>query len=57
MNFEEIKNRASELLEQNHEKVDAGVDRAAEFIAGRIGHEEQVRSAAELAKDILPGGR
>ncbi|MFC6088201.1 antitoxin [Saccharothrix sp. BKS2] len=57
MNFDEIKDKASGLLEQNHEKVDAGIDRAAGFVAGRFGHEDQVRSVAELAKDILPGGR
>lgn len=56
MNFDEIKNKASELLEQHHEAVDAGIDRAAEFVAGRIGHEEQVKSVAEQAKHILPGG-
>lgn len=56
MNFDEIKNKASELLEQNHEKVDEGIDQAAEFVAGRFGHEDQVKSVAEKAKDILPGG-
>ncbi|MEV8436504.1 antitoxin [Actinosynnema sp. NPDC051121] len=56
MNFDEIKNKASELLEQHHEQVDAGIDQAAEFVAGRFGHEEQVKSVAEKAKDILPGG-
>jgi hypothetical protein len=56
MNFDEIKNKASELLEQHHEQVDAGIDQAAGFVAGRFGHEEQVKSVAEKAKDILPGG-
>ncbi|MFD1149447.1 antitoxin [Saccharothrix hoggarensis] len=56
MNFDEIKNKASELLEQNHETVDAGIDQAAEFVAGRFGHEDQVKLVAEKAKDILPGG-
>ncbi|MGM1061086.1 antitoxin [Saccharothrix sp. Mg75] len=56
MNFDEIKNKASELLEQNHGAVDAGIDQAAGFIAGRFGHEDQVKSVAEKAKDILPGG-
>ena len=56
MNFDEIRNKASELLEEHHEKVDAGIDRAAEFLAGKFGHEDQVKSVAEQAKDILPGG-
>ncbi|WP_158852392.1 antitoxin [Saccharothrix deserti] len=56
MNFDEIKNKASELLEENHETVDAGIDQAAEFVAGRFGHEDQVKSVAEKAKDFLPGG-
>ncbi|RKT52042.1 antitoxin [Saccharothrix australiensis] len=56
MNFDELKNKAFEVLEENHEKVDQGIDAAAEFIAGRFGHEEQVRTVAEQAKNILPGG-
>ena len=56
MNFDEIKDKASELLADNHEVVDAGIDQAAEFVAGRFGHEEQVKSVAEQAKDFLPGG-
>ncbi|MBB5958920.1 hypothetical protein FHS29_005529 [Saccharothrix tamanrassetensis] len=56
MNFDEIKNKASELLEGNHEKVDQGIDAAAGFIAGKFGHDEQVKTVAEKAKDILPGG-
>lgn len=56
MNFDEIKNKASELLEQNHEKVDEGIDKAAEFAAGKFGHEDQVKAVAEKAKDFLPGG-
>ncbi|GAA1331241.1 antitoxin [Saccharothrix algeriensis] len=57
MNFDEIRNKASELLEENHEKVDQGIDAAAGFLAGRFGHEEQVESVAEKVKDILPGGQ
>lgn len=56
MNFDEIKNKASELLEQNHEKVDEGIDKVAGFAAEKFGHEDQVKSVAEKAKDFLPGG-
>ncbi|CCH27549.1 antitoxin [Actinosynnema sp. NPDC047251] len=56
MNFDDIKNKALELAEENHEKVDQGIDAAADFIAGKFGHEEQVKGVAEKAKDILPGG-
>jgi hypothetical protein len=56
MNFDEIKNKALDLAEQHHEQVDKGVDAAADFVAGKFGHEEQVDSVAEKIKDILPGG-
>lgn len=56
MNFDEIKNKALELAEQNHEKVDQGIDAVAGFVAGKFGHEDQVKNVAEKAKDILPGG-
>ncbi|PWK90901.1 antitoxin protein of toxin-antitoxin system [Lentzea atacamensis] len=57
MNFDEIKNKAMDLAEQHHEQVDKGVDAAADFVAGKFGHEEQVDSVAEKIKDILPGGQ
>lgn len=57
MNFDEIKNKATELLEQHHETVEKGIDQAADFISDRLGHEEQVHSVAEKAKDALPGAR
>jgi hypothetical protein len=56
MNFDEIKNKALDLAEQNHEKVDQGIDAAAGFVAGKFGHDDQVDSVAEKIKDILPGG-
>ncbi|SDO95371.1 MT0933-like antitoxin protein [Lentzea jiangxiensis] len=56
MNFDEIKTKAVDLAEQHHEQVDKGVDAAADFLAGRFGHEEQVDSVAQKLKDILPGG-
>ena len=56
MNFDEIKNKALDLAEENHEKVDQGIDAAAGFVAGKFGHDEQVDSVAEKIKDILPGG-
>jgi hypothetical protein len=56
MNFDEIKNKALDLAEEHHEKVDQGVDAAADFVAGKFGHEGQVDSVAEKIKDILPGG-
>jgi hypothetical protein len=56
MNFDEIKNKAVDLAEEHHEKVDQGVDSAADFVAGKFGHEEQVDQVADKIKDILPGG-
>jgi hypothetical protein len=56
MNFDEIKNKAMDLAQENHEQVDKGVDAAADFVAGKFGHDEQVDSVAEKIKDILPGG-
>ncbi|ATE52010.1 antitoxin [Actinosynnema pretiosum] len=57
MNFDEIKNKATELLEQHHETVEKGIDQAADFISDRLGHQEQVHSVAKKAKDALPGAR
>lgn len=56
MNFDEIKNKALDLAKEHHEQVDKGVDAAADFVAQKFGHAEQVDSVAEKLKDILPGG-
>lgn len=56
MNFDEIKNKAMDLAEEHHDKVDQGVDAAAKAAAGKFGHEEQIESVADKIKDILPGG-
>lgn len=57
MNFDEIKNKAMDLAAEHHEKVDQGIDAAADFAAQKFGHEEQIDSVAEKIKDILPGGQ
>lgn len=56
MNFDEIKNKALDLAEEHHDKVDAGIDAAAGAAAEKFGHGEQIASVADKIKNILPGG-
>lgn len=53
MGFDELKNKAQELAGQHGDKVEQGVDKGAEFAKDKFGHEEQVDSAADKAKDFL----
>jgi hypothetical protein len=45
-----------DLAEEHHDKVDAGIDAAAQAAGEKFGHEEQIESVADKIKDILPGG-
>lgn len=57
VNFDEIKNKALDLAEEHHDKVDQGIDAAANFASQKFGHDEQIDSVAEKIKDMLPGGQ
>ncbi|TWP43989.1 antitoxin [Lentzea tibetensis] len=55
MGFDELKNKAKDLLGQHGDKVDEGVDRAGQFADERTGgkHTEHIDSAEEKAKEGL----
>lgn len=58
MDLGDITDKAKGLLEDNADKVDEGIDKAAELAKEKIGgdHGDQIDAAAEKLKDVLPGG-
>lgn len=54
INFDELKNKAGDLLNQHGDKIEDGLDKAAEFAKQRFGHEEQIDSVVGKAKDLIP---
>lgn len=53
MGLDEMKDKAQELAGQHGDKAEQGVDKGAEFAKDKFGHEEQVDSASDKARDFL----
>ena len=51
-----IFDKAKDALGDNLDKVESGIDKAADFVNDRTGgaHTDQISSGADLAKDRLP---
>lgn len=47
--FEDIKGK----LAGHEDKVEQGVDKAADVVKGKVGHDEQVDKGADAAKNAL----
>lgn len=58
MDLGDITDKAKGLLEDNADKVDEGIDKAAELAKEKTGgqHDDKIDAAAEKLKDVLPGG-
>jgi hypothetical protein len=56
MNFDEMKEKATDFAEEHSDKVEEGLDKAGEQAKERFGHEDQVDSATEKAGEYLTGG-
>lgn len=55
MDLGKIADKAKDLLNQNEEKVEQGVDKAAEFIDEKTGnkHSDKIDSAVEKIKGVI----
>ena len=54
IDFNELKNKAADLVEQHGDKIEQGVAKAGEFAKQRFGHEEQVDKVVDKIQDALP---
>jgi MT0933-like antitoxin protein len=54
INFDEIKKRAQDALDQNADKIEDGIDKASDFAKSRLGqHSEKIDNMSTKAKDFL----
>ncbi|WP_406640158.1 antitoxin [Amycolatopsis sp. WGS_07] len=54
INFDEIKNKATEALRENSGKLEQGLEKAAEFAKSKVsGHDSQIDGGVDKAKDLL----
>lgn len=54
INFDELKNKAHDLVNQHGDKIEEGVEKAGEFAKRKFGHESQVDSVVDKIQDMIP---
>lgn len=55
--FDNIKNKVSDLVDGNSDKISEGLDKAGEFVDSKTGgkHTDQIATGEEKLKDVLDG--
>lgn len=54
INFDELKGKAQEALKEHGDKIDQGIDKAADFAKSKVsGRDAQIDDAVEKAKGFL----
>ncbi len=53
IDFDALKDKAEDLIEGNEDKVSAAVDKVADVVADKVGHEEQVDKAADKLQGLI----
>ena len=58
MDLGDITDKAKGLISEHADKVDDGIDKAADLVDEKTGgkYSDKIDTAAEKLKDILPGG-
>lgn len=54
MDFDALKGKAEELLDEHGDKVEDGVEKLGEVVKEKFGHAEQVDTVVEKIKDFVP---
>jgi hypothetical protein len=54
INFDELKNKAEGLLNEHGDKIEGGLDKVADFAKQKFGHEDQIDTVVDKAKDFIP---
>ncbi|TCO64443.1 antitoxin [Actinocrispum wychmicini] len=54
INFDELKNKAGDLLNQHGDKIEDGLEKVGDFAKKQFGHDEQIDKVVDKAKDMIP---
>lgn len=57
VDFDGLKDKAQEALGEHADQIEGGLDKAADFLGDKFGHEAQIDSAVDKIKDFIPGGQ
>lgn len=56
VDFNALSGKASELLNEHGDQVEAAAEKVGEMVKGKFGHEDQVDAVVDKIKDLIPGG-
>jgi antitoxin protein of toxin-antitoxin system len=54
INFDDLKNKAADLVEKHGDKIEEGVEKAGDFAKKKFGHEDQVDKVVDKIQDSIP---
>ena len=50
VDFDALRHKAKDFIDKNEDKIDKGVDKAADAAGKRFGHDDQIDKAADKIK-------
>jgi hypothetical protein len=57
IDFDSLKHKAEEFVEQHENQIDKGIDKAAGVAGKKYGHRSQIDQAARKLKDLTDDGK
>jgi hypothetical protein len=54
INFDELKNKAQDLVKEHGDKIESGVEKAGDFAKKKFGHEDQVDKVVDKIQSAIP---
>ena len=54
IDFNELKNKAQDLVKEHGDKIEDGVEKVGEFAKKKFGHEDKVDSVVDKIQDMIP---
>jgi hypothetical protein len=54
VDFDALRDKAEDFAREHDEQIDSGIDKAADLLGNKVGHEQQIRQGADKLKDVLP---
>jgi hypothetical protein len=54
IDFNELKNKAEDVLEQHGDKIEQGVEKVGEFAKDKFGHGETVDKVVDKVQEMIP---
>ena len=54
INFDDLKNKAQDLVKEHGDKIEDGVEKAGDFAKKKFGHDEQVDKVVDKIQGAIP---